>query len=96
MIGKKPISSGIFQPLEMQRLAAHRICSLIIAMPTIHRENGFRFFFFSNENDENPHVHVEKSGGAAKLNLLEKIYFIWVRRFSKPDQSRILKITELH
>lgn len=68
----------------------------IPAMPTIHRENGFRFFFFSNENDEEPHIHVEKSGGVAKLNLQENINFIWVRGFSKLEQSRLLKITELH
>lgn len=24
---------------------------------------GFRFFFFSHENDEPPHIHVEKAGG---------------------------------
>ena len=26
--------------------------------PEIHREHGMRFFFFSNEGDEPPHVHV--------------------------------------
>lgn len=29
-------------------------------MPTVYRVDGFRFFFFSNENEEPPHVHVEK------------------------------------
>jgi Domain of unknown function (DUF4160) len=29
-------------------------------MPTILRINGYRFFFYSNENDEPAHVHVEK------------------------------------
>jgi uncharacterized protein DUF4160 len=29
-------------------------------MPTILRWKGFRFFFFSNEGDEPPHVHAEK------------------------------------
>lgn len=38
-------------------------------MPTILREQGYRFFFFSNEGDEPPHVHVESGRGYAKLRL---------------------------
>lgn len=37
-------------------------------MPTIYSENGFRFFFYSN--DHLPiHIHVEKSGKTAKFFL---------------------------
>jgi hypothetical protein len=35
-------------------------------MPTVFYFNGYRFFFFSNENDESMHIHVEKAGGSAK------------------------------
>ena len=38
-------------------------------MPTVHREGGFRFFFFSNERQEPPHVHVESGDGYAKFWL---------------------------
>lgn len=38
-------------------------------MPTVLRENGFRFFFYSNEWSEPPHIHVEKSGCVAKFWL---------------------------
>jgi hypothetical protein len=38
-------------------------------VPTVHREEGFRFFFFSNEGDESPHVHVERGDGYAKFWL---------------------------
>lgn len=33
-------------------------------MPTVFRDGGFRFFFYSNEGDprEPVHVHVERSG----------------------------------
>jgi hypothetical protein len=27
-------------------------------MPEVFREGPYRFFFYSNENDEPPHVHV--------------------------------------
>jgi hypothetical protein len=36
-------------------------------MPTLLRVEGFRFFFFSNEGQEPPHVHVSKGDGLAKL-----------------------------
>ena len=37
--------------------------------PTIHRERGYRFSFYSWEGSEPPHVHVEKAGGYGKLWL---------------------------
>ena len=38
-------------------------------MPTLLRVEGFRFFFFSNEGQEPPHVHLSKGDGVAKLWL---------------------------
>jgi hypothetical protein len=38
-------------------------------MPTILRWNGYRFYFFSNERDEPPHIHVDKAGRSAKFWL---------------------------
>ncbi len=38
-------------------------------MPTILRWNGYRFYFFSNEGVEPPHVHVDKGGVSAKIWL---------------------------
>ena len=38
-------------------------------MPTVLRERGFRFFFWSNERNEPPHVHVESGDGYAKVWL---------------------------
>jgi len=38
-------------------------------VPTVLRERGFRFYFYSNEGQEPPHVHVEKGDGEAKLWL---------------------------
>ncbi|HJU31624.1 MAG TPA: DUF4160 domain-containing protein [Hyphomicrobiaceae bacterium] len=39
-------------------------------MPTILRWNGYRFYFFSNERDEPPHMHIDKGGNSAKFWLL--------------------------
>ena len=35
-------------------------------MPTILRWNGYRFYSFSNEGVEPPHIHVDKAGHSAK------------------------------
>ena len=38
-------------------------------MPTVLRLPGHRFFFFSNEGEEAPHVHVETAENYAKFWL---------------------------
>ena len=38
-------------------------------MPTVLRIDGHRFFFFSNEGDEPPHIHIEKAENHAKFWL---------------------------
>jgi Domain of unknown function (DUF4160) len=38
-------------------------------MPTVLRWNGYRFYFFSNERDEPPHIHVDKGDASVKFWL---------------------------
>ena len=38
-------------------------------MPTILRQGPYRFFFYSNDGEEPPHVHVERDDNVAKLWL---------------------------
>lgn len=38
-------------------------------MPTVLRLNGYRFFFYSNEGGEPPHVHIDAAGKSAKFWL---------------------------
>jgi hypothetical protein len=38
-------------------------------VPTVWRERGFRFFFWSNERNEPPHIHIESGDGYAKFWL---------------------------
>jgi hypothetical protein len=38
-------------------------------MPTLLRVKGYRFFFFSNESQEPPHVHVKEAERYAKFWL---------------------------
>jgi len=60
-------------------------------MPTVFIKNGFRFFFYSNENNEPYHVHVKKGDAEAKVWLapvsLESSY-----GFVKQDILKIIDI----
>jgi hypothetical protein len=38
-------------------------------MPTVLRFKGYRFFFFSNEGNEQIHIHIEKADSYAKFWL---------------------------
>lgn len=38
-------------------------------MPTVLRIGSYRFFFFSRENNEPAHVHIEAAGKEAKIWL---------------------------
>lgn len=36
-------------------------------MPTVLRWAGYRFYFFSNEGYEPPHIHIDKGGNSVKF-----------------------------
>jgi hypothetical protein len=38
-------------------------------VPTVLRWAGYRFYFFSNEGYEPPHIHVDKGGNSVKFWL---------------------------
>lgn len=38
-------------------------------MPTVLRIDGYRFFFFSNEGSEPPHIHVQQAEKYARFWL---------------------------
>ena len=38
-------------------------------MPTIYRQNGCRFYFYSHEPNELPHVHIDKGEATIKIWL---------------------------
>lgn len=38
-------------------------------MPTVHREHGYRFYFYSHEPNEPPHVHIDRDRLSAKFWL---------------------------
>ncbi|MGB0454541.1 MAG: DUF4160 domain-containing protein [Bacteriovoracaceae bacterium] len=62
-------------------------------MPTILRKNGFRFFFYSHEGHEPPHIHVIGHGGEAKL-WLAPVKFSRVYNLKPQSRKQILRIVQ--
>ena len=61
-------------------------------MPTVLTKDGFRFFFYSREGNEPPHIHIIGKGGEMKIWLsnlgIAKIY-----NLSPKEQRIVLEIT---
>ncbi|WP_165073878.1 DUF4160 domain-containing protein [Paludisphaera rhizosphaerae] len=62
-------------------------------MPTIHREGPYRFFFYSGDRGEPPHVHVERDDCAAKY-WLDPVRLERSGGFSAKELNHILAIIE--
>lgn len=65
-------------------------------MPTVLNINGFKFKFFSNENNELPHIHITKGDGNAKIWLEPKIKIAYSYDFTTREQREIRAFTEQH
>lgn len=64
-------------------------------MPTIYRENGFRFYFFSHEPNEPPHVHIDKGEATIKI-WLGSLEVAKSRGFRAHQISGIISVVSEH
>ena len=64
-------------------------------MPTILRVGRFRFFFYSNEGQEPPHIHVKASSDQAKF-WLDPIALAANHGFNARELSEIERLVEQH
>jgi hypothetical protein len=63
-------------------------------MPTLLFINGFRFFFYSNENDEPIHIHVKKGSAEGKIWLEPNLAIAYLHRFTNAEENTIIEIVE--
>ena len=63
--------------------------------PTVFRERGYRFFFFSREEDR-MHVHVYSGDGEAKFWLEPELELAKNYHLSRPQLKQIEEIIEAH
>jgi hypothetical protein len=62
-------------------------------MPTVFREGAFRFFFWSLDEGEPPHVHVERDECFAKF-WIDPVELEYQRGFNTPDLNSICETVE--
>jgi hypothetical protein len=65
-------------------------------MPTIFRERGFRFFFYSNEGSprEPVHIHVEKDTSEAKFWLFPTVQLAYNDGYDARTLRELSRIVE--
>ena len=61
-------------------------------MPTLLLIKGFRFFFYSNKNNEPAHVHVTKGSAEGKIWLEPNLRIAYMNGFSIAEQRDIFNI----
>lgn len=64
-------------------------------MPTVLRIGGFRFYFYSHEPNEPPHVHVDRGEATIKV-WLEEIAVAKSRGFRAHEINGILTMVQEH
>ncbi|MBC8265259.1 MAG: DUF4160 domain-containing protein [Anaerolineales bacterium] len=62
-------------------------------MPTILISGPYRFFFYSGDRDEPPHIHVERERNKAKF-WLDPVRLQYSRGFSQSEIKRIQRRVE--
>ena len=61
-------------------------------MPTVFYFKGYRFYFFSKENDEPVHIHIEKAEAPAKFWLFPEVKEEYAYGFSGKLRKEIKQI----
>ena len=64
-------------------------------MPTILRIGAYRFFFYSNENGEPPHIHIQRERSLAKF-WLKPVSLASSVRFSPKEVRDLQKLVDEH
>ena len=63
--------------------------------PTIFREKGYRFFFFSRE-ESRMHVHVQHSNGEAKFWILPMVELAQNFGLSARELKEVTELVKFH
>ena len=60
-------------------------------MPTIMRDGPYRFFFYSGDRVEAPHVHVERDSDQAKV-WIDPVRLEYSRGLSRNERNRRMRL----
>ena len=62
-------------------------------MPTVLRSGPYRFYFYSGDRDEPPHVHIERDAQIAKF-WLQPVRLQESGHFSRVELRKIERLVE--
>ncbi len=64
-------------------------------MPTVARIGAYRFFFYSNEGTEPPHIHVQRERCLAKFRL-QQVALAWATGFRAVELRKVERLVVSH
>ena len=64
-------------------------------MPTVLRSGPYRFFFYSADSDEPPHVHVERDDNVAKF-WIDPVRLVSGSGFRRAELREIERVVSEH
>jgi hypothetical protein len=64
-------------------------------MPAVLRIGPYRFFFYSNERGEPPHIHIQRERMLAKF-WLEPVTLAGSTRFPAPELRKLESLVDEH
>jgi hypothetical protein len=64
-------------------------------VPTILRSGGYRFYFFSNEGNEPPHIHVQRAEQSAKF-WLQPLQLAANSGYNSRELTQVVELIEQH
>lgn len=62
-------------------------------MPTVLQSGPYRFFFYSGDREEPPHIHVERDSNIAKF-WLDPVRLASSGGFRRPELGNIQRLIE--
>ncbi|RYE35111.1 MAG: DUF4160 domain-containing protein [Sphingobacteriaceae bacterium] len=65
-------------------------------MPKVLEINGYKFSFYSNENDEPAHIHINKDTSSAKYWLEPKLVEEYSYGFKLIERRKIKNLLQEH
>ncbi len=63
-------------------------------MPVVLTIDGYKFKFYSNENDEPPHIHIVKAEGNSKYWLLPNLEEAYTYGYTVRERRKIRQLVE--
>lgn len=61
-------------------------------MPTVFRQGKYRFFFYSKEGSEPPHIHVTSGDGDAKFWLQPAVELAYTQELNRREITDLEEI----